>query len=505
MKLNFDFRFCAGGIIFIASLLYGLLLNNLNLWSDELYSVLMAKDSWSEMWHLLLTEDSKPPLYYAYLKIVLALFPKEYEIWAAHFASLVLFVGALIFVLTEVRNDYGDRLSLILAGIFVIMPCSLWLAFEVRTYMLSAFLLFSALIYGVRVLENPENKNFFKLGFVTILALYSHYYCMVWFVSLYTGILFCLFKENKLKKYGKKFFLTAVISFGLFMPWLVVPLSTGGEISKFWYVNTDFVKLSPMFFINPFDPEILQSAFYLATCFITTAFSFIVLCGVFNLELFSTKEKRLFLFAIGTFFLTYVLLILCSFMIRPLVTARYLKIFALVWYTAGAVMLCKGQVIRRTFLITSMLLFGFSYSDIMAISFDTGIKNAVAEIKTFVPKSHKIITLDNSNLFCEYYLPEYTCLAAVGEYGEILRQPSILKNIDYYSEEKPEVNLILSIYSKIDDFDECLTYTSYYRRGHNLRLCQISKQQAEQLLNDSLNLRLKRLKRLTLKKKQLYS
>ncbi|MBO5285209.1 MAG: glycosyltransferase family 39 protein [Alphaproteobacteria bacterium] len=494
MTFKLNFRFLGGSLVLIATVLYGFLLNNLNLWSDELYSVLMAKDSWGEMWELLLTEDSKPPLYYAYLKVILVLFPKEYEIWAAHFASLLLFIGALVFVLTEVRKDYGDRLSLVMAATFVLMPCSLWLAFEVRTYMLSAFLLFVALIYGIRILDKPKNSDFVKLAFTTVLALYSHYYSLVWLFCLYTGILCCLLREKKLQKSGKKFFLTAGVAFGLFIPWLIVPLTTGGDISKFWYVTKEFVKLSPMFFLNPFEPEILQSVFYMATYFVTTAFSFVVLCGVFSLAHFTTKEKKLFLFAFGTFVATYLILIGLSFVIRPLVTARYLKIFALIWYAAGAVILCNIKTIGKTFIFTAIALFGFSYYDIAEISFDLGIKNAVTQIKTYIPKSYKLMTLDNSNLFCEYYLPEYTCLAIVGEQGEILRKPSVMKNIAYYSDEMQEVNFILSIYNKIDDLDDCLTYTSIYRRGQNIKLCKISKEYSEMLLKNSLEMRLKNIK-----------
>ena len=71
MKKVFDFvyhNFMAKSILLVAitAISYGFLINNLNLWSDELYSVLMAKDSFSDMFELLTTEDSKPPLYYVY-------------------------------------------------------------------------------------------------------------------------------------------------------------------------------------------------------------------------------------------------------------------------------------------------------------------------------------------------------------------------------------------------------------------------------------------------------
>lgn len=478
-------------LILLTAVIYGFCINNINLWSDEIYSVLMAKDNLPEMWHLLVTEDSKPPLYYLYLKGVLALFPHSYEIWASHFASFILLIGAQMFALTAVRKDYGDKIALWTALLLALMPCSLWLAFEVRTYMLSALLMFMALVYGLRLLEKPQHIDFIKFGFITVLALYSHYYCAIWLLYLYAGILFCLIYEQKFAIYGKKFILTACCAAGLFAPWLVVPLTTGGDISRFWYVTHDFVIMSPMFFLNPFEPEILQSFAFMATNFVTAAFSFIVLCGIFCLNTDNYRSKRLFWIAFGTFLGAYLTLIALSFFIRPMITARYLKIFALIWYLAGAIVLANNKQLGKVFGIIAIVLFGFNYTDIRTISFDKGYAKAINDIRSFIPKSEKLITLDNSNLFCEYYLPEYTCLVAVDEYGEILRLPNILKNINHYSEEASEVTFMLSIFNAVSDSEDCLTYYSLYRRGQNLNLCKADKSLAEKLLRDSLNLRLK--------------
>lgn len=478
-------------LILATAVIYGLCLNNLNLWSDEIYSVLMAKDSLPEMWELLTTEDSKPPLYYLYLKGILALFPKNYEIWAAHFGSFLLFICAQIFTVTAVRRDYGDKIALWTAAISALMPCSLWLAFEVRTYMLSTLLMFMALIYGLRLLETPRHSDFIKFGTVTVSALYSHYYCAIWLMFLYAGILMCLIRSHKFAQFGIKFLLTSSVAAGLFAPWLIVPFTTGGEISRFWYVNYDFVKMSPMFFLNPFEPEILQSLAFMATNFVTAAFSFAVWCGIFDLSAADCKTKRLFWFAAGTFFCSYLLLIGLSYLIRPMVTARYLKIFALIWYMAGAVVLAQTKLLGRAFGAAAIVLFGFSYIDIREISFDTGYTDAVRDIRAFIPKEDKLIALDNSNLFCEYYLPEYTCLAAVNKHGEVLRLPSILKNINRYSEKVSETTFTLSIYNQIDTAENCLKYVSVYRRGQNVNLCKLTKPFAEKLLQDSLNLRLK--------------
>lgn len=487
-----SFKKQAALFILMTTVVYGVCINNLNLWTDEIYSVLMAKDSFAEMWVLLTTEDSKPPLYYLYLKGILALFPESYEIWAAHFSSFLLLIGAQIFALTEIRKDYGDKISLWMAALLALMPYSLWLAFEVRTYMLSALFLLAALIYGLRILEKPASADFIKLGTVTVLALYSHYYCAICLMVLYFGILFFLFKNKTFSLYGKKFLITAGCAAMLFAPWLIVPLTTGGEISRSWYVTFDFVRFSPLFFSNPFEPEILQSIFFLATQFTTTSFSFIVLTGLFSLSGADEKIKRLYFFAFGMFMVSYLLLIVLSFAFRPMVTARYLKIFALLWYIAGAAVLANNKNIAKTFGIIALALFGFSYADIRATAFDRSYADAVNDIRQFIPQENTMIALDNTNLFCEYYLPEYTCLSIVGEKGEILRKPTIMKNMQRYAEEISETPFALSIYTEITQNQDCLEYASLYRRGQTLKLCKPERSLVEELLHNSLNSRLKK-------------
>lgn len=487
-----SFKIQSSLLILATTVIYGLCINNLNLWSDELYSVLMAKDSFTEMWELLTTEDSKPPLYYLYLKVILALFPKAYEIWAAHFSSFLLLVVAEVFCVTEIRKDYGDKLSLWMLWLLCFMPYSLWLSFEVRTYMLSALLLFMAMIYGLRILEKPVKSDFYKFGITSLLALYSHYYCAVGLMFVYLGILLCLLKDKTFSLYGKKFLITAFSVAVLFAPWLIVPLSTGGEISQFWYVDFEFVKFSPLFFTNPFEPEIFQSEFYMATQFIAISFSFIALSGILELHQAPVKLKRLYWFSFGVFIASYLLLIACSFIFRPMVTARYLKIFTLLWYVAGAVVLAYLGYFAKTFGVLCVLLFGFSYVDIYTISFDDKYAKAVQDIRSFIPKGSKLLTFDNANLICEYYLPEYTCLSVVGVKGEILRKPSMIKNIEEYSKEMPLTSFSLSIYSEPENKMECLTYNSLYRRGQPLRLCKHSQAYVQKSLQESLEFRLKK-------------
>ena len=484
----YNFNIKAWGIFGLTVVLYALLINNLNLWSDELYSVLIAKDSFSDMWELLITEDSKPPLYYLYLKGILSLFPKKYEIFGAHFASYLTLLFAEIFTITAIKKDYGEKVSFWMLLILMLHPISLWLAFEVRTYGLSSFLLLVCFVYGLRLTREPQNIDYIKFGLASILALYTHYYAAIWLMFLYVMILFIIFFDKTFFKLGKKFIITALIVAILFLPWIFIPLKTAKGISNDWYVNMEFVKFSIRFFTEPLQPEIFQSIFFIATTFSSTVFSFVALSGIFNMNTLSHRLKRAFLVAFASFFLSYLLLIILSYVVRPMVTARYLKIFSLVWYLAGAIAITNLNNIKKAFSFILIVGFIFTYCDMKAVFFDREYKNVAEDINKYVSKDKTILALDNSNLFCEYYLPDHKCILAVGERGEILRLPNLLKNIHLYYQEVDDIVLVLSLYNTVGG--DCREYQSIYRTGNTVSLCKIPKEQAEIFIKNSLDLRL---------------
>lgn len=486
------FQVKAGLLIALTAILYGLLLNNINLWSDEIYSVLMAKDSFKDMFHLLFTEDSKPPLYYLYLKFVLCFFPKTYEIFGAHFASYILLLGAQLFAATAIRRDYGDKVALWMIALLLLMPHSLWLAFEVRTYMLSSLLMLMALVYGLRLLDEPNRSDFFKFAITSLAALYTHYYCAIWLMFFY-GYLFVTFLLSHQKDALKKFLYVAFGVALLFAPWLYVPYNTASSISKFWYVTADFVKLSTQFFVNPVMGDMVQSIFHAFTMLAAGALSFVIVCGVCSPGGILKQNNRLYRLLAVAFFTviaSYCLLYALSLIVRPMLTSRYMLIFSPLWLLAGAVVLSSYQFLQKGFLVLAFLGFFVTYGDVRAASFDKGYSNLVHDLRLFVPKDAPILTLDNNNLFCEYYLPEYTCLALVDESGEILRIPSILKNLDHYYDPLPPMVLAIESYQQLSKSQECINFKTQYRKSFGTDVCKLKAQDAAILLQKSLKLRL---------------
>lgn len=478
-----DFKWQVTFLICTTLLCYGFLVNNLNLWLDEIYSVLMAKDNWKDMWGLLITEDSKPPLYYLYLKFILALFPANYEIWASHFASLLLLIIAQIFSAVVIQRDFGHQISLWVILLLFLMPYSLWLALEVRTYMLSSLLMMITAVYGLRLLRTPKSSDFFKFGLFTLLSLYTHYYCALWLMFFYGGIFYVLFKNHKLKNYGKSFIITVMVVALCFLPWLCVVLNTALQISHYWYVNLSFVNFSWQFFINPLQPDILQSVFVFATIFSSAVFSFILLLGTFGIK--SKQNNQAFWLLFGSFVATYILLLFCSYAFRPMVTSRYLKIYSLILYLAVALVISYHKEIQKVFIAVSLIGFCFTWADVRAIAFDKGYQTAISDIRRFIPNDKPLLALDNSNLFCEYYLPEYTCLLVTDGKGEILRKDSVIKNFARYNQNPDSLIYSLSIYTPAQASSECQIYHSDYRNGQNVNLCRFSADDANHIIQTS--------------------
>ena len=473
-KFRENFKWQTFTIIGLTAIAYGFLINNINLWLDEIYSVLMAKDSFSDMWFLLSTEDSKPPLYYLYLKFVLWLFPKSYEIAAAHLGSVILLLATQIFAATAVKRDYGHKTALWLMILIAVLPQSLWLGLEVRTYMLSSLLLLMASVYGARLFNQPHTNDYVKFGLVSVLALYSHYYCAIFLMFLYGAILIFLITGHKAKK---AFLWASGVVALLFMPWLLILFNTFKNIQNVWYVHEDFVLFSWEFFTNPLSPEIVQSVYFIATTLSASVFSFLLVVGLFNIHKFALASRRTIILTLGCFCLTYILLLCLSETVRPIVTARYLKIFSMPLYLTGAIVITKYKEISKAVLAVLLIGFYFTYIDVRAISFDEGYKNVIHDIREFIPKDKPLISTDNSNVFCEYYLPEYTCLLLVGKTGEILRRKTQMTTYEKITQLPQETIFSISVYSAPKKNDGCKEYKSLYRFGQNIRLCRFDNLQ----------------------------
>jgi hypothetical protein len=303
---------------------------------------------------------------------------------------------------------------------------------------------------------------------------------------LYGLIFVLLIKEKKLKTNGVKLVLTTISVALIFAPWLIVFSNAVNSVGHIWYVHDDFVRFSWQFFTNPLQPEIIQSVYFIATTLSASVFSFLLILGLVNMLKFEAKSKKIIILTMGCFCLTYALLFFLSATIRPMVTARYLKIFSMPLYLGGAIVIAKYKDISKAVLPILLLGFYFTYTDVRIISFDKGYQNAIHDIKQFISTDKPLLVTDNSNLFCEYFLPEYNCLLLASDDGEILRKKSQLTAYKKIHQIPKEAVFSISIYGSADTADQCSEYKSDYRFGQNIKLCRFDKPDVvENLLHKS--------------------
>lgn len=188
------------------------------LWGDEAFSSITVQNSVYGIMQVLFYWDSHPPLYYLWLKLFGDLFGHTVTVY--HAASLVPFVGGILFAITLLRKRFGK-----IPAAFFVMVSGLGAAciqynLEVRMYSLTFCCLAFASYCAYRVICEGGKKAWIGMVAWGLGAAYSHYYGLV-----AAGLLvFCTGVAVWMKKRGKSWFggLAAVISFIVgYTPWLV--------------------------------------------------------------------------------------------------------------------------------------------------------------------------------------------------------------------------------------------------------------------------------------------
>jgi uncharacterized membrane protein len=150
--------FLLSGICFI---LYLVLIGGDYVWMDESYTFAMVKHSFSDIWRIT-GADVHPPLYYWYLKILIA--PFHYSLAAAKVASILPYMAIIVLGGKQIRKLFNERTALLFMELFFCFPFALSYSIEIRMYSLaSAFVFFCAVFAYEFWLEQGKIKNIIGL------------------------------------------------------------------------------------------------------------------------------------------------------------------------------------------------------------------------------------------------------------------------------------------------------------------------------------------------------
>ena len=210
-------RFSAAyyGILIIAGVLYALMALSDNIWADEAYTLAMLPHSFGEIWRIT-AADVHPPLYYFAAKLFSAAF--GYSQYAVRLLSGICFFLTIAIGGAELTRLFSKKTGLLFMGLYLLFPFSLEHAIEARMYGLASLSVFLCALFAYRVWLTGKTRDWVGLVASGLCAGYSHYFALVAAGVIY-GLLFlcCLFRRRKLLK---GFFLSALLTIALYLPWL---------------------------------------------------------------------------------------------------------------------------------------------------------------------------------------------------------------------------------------------------------------------------------------------
>lgn len=210
--------FVSAVVLFIGSRLWRL--TDYSLWTDEIFSVIVVRLSWSEMFAKLILDKVHPPLFYVILKIWIAI-GGDSLFWLKLLP--VLIASAMIIPFYRLCRELNlsaraINVTLLLAAVNGYL---IYYAQEVRMYVLLLFFTVSSFWLFARFVNNTTEKNrsLIYLFICNLLLIYSHYFG---FIIVGVEGLFLLLLDRR------KFFPFSISAAALilfFIPWAYVVIN----------------------------------------------------------------------------------------------------------------------------------------------------------------------------------------------------------------------------------------------------------------------------------------
>jgi hypothetical protein len=195
-----------------------------DLWLDEVFSVQTARQPWAEMMSLLVADVVHPPLFYALLKMWIAI-GGESLLWL-RILPLLFSIATLIPLVLLCRELRLSQTATVFA--LALTSCNGYLVYyaqEVRMYSLLVLLTSCSLLTFARYLnsQNVTRTLWITFSGVNVLMVYTHYYG--WLVIGTECLFVLLFHRKRLLP----LVLSTLVCGMLFAPWVVIVVEANSK------------------------------------------------------------------------------------------------------------------------------------------------------------------------------------------------------------------------------------------------------------------------------------
>lgn len=393
---------------------YVLIGNNNVLWCDEIASVVIAKKPFWELIELT-ANDVHPPLYYLILRVSGLIFGFSGPIM--HFVSIIPYAMIIICSLTMIWKRHGIIAASLMIFMSSLLYCSMHFNVEVRMYSWASFFILMSYLYFNEVLISSNYRNSLLFVLWSLLAAYTHYFCIITVAPFYLTIL--TIGLIKKKAYLKNSLIIWGVTILLYLPW---------AISFLMHYTTTTSKIYSARYNS-----ILQCLEYI----FKSKFSWILLCLfliIVCISFFTMKDQFDYLWVIiGIVSISLTILVpyLISVIMSPIMEERHVyPSFIIAWMALGVCISKFKSWWRYAFLLLVTIsivpfgMHGLVYSYEEAMEEERELNYFLTKTEKLIPSSEPVITDEwqiGYSLLQYYYSSDINTLLISGD-----------MDIDYY-------------------------------------------------------------------------
>jgi hypothetical protein len=322
-KLNIqkeDFFFL---LIFVfAAALYLFNINFSEIWIDESFTKALVRHPFSEFFKLV-ADDFHPPLYFLGLKLFTSVV--GLNDFTIRLFSVIGALGTLIIGYTVGQGVFGKGGALCYCLLLLALPMLACYSHDARMYTWAAFMITGVFLYACLFINTNKTSDLVLLGIFSLMAAYTHYYCLI--AAFWADIFVLLYLFFSKNKSWRAVLAMGIAVFILFLPWFFVLLSQTHAAQKDFWIPAVSAWTLLLCYVSPFSHQFLFS--YLTYPMAVIVYG-LTIASIFII-FFSRKErekkencKLALVLSLLIFNCTVLTALVMSFVMRPLLYQRYI-------------------------------------------------------------------------------------------------------------------------------------------------------------------------------------
>ena len=369
----------------LASLVYLYNITFSDLWIDETFTKKIIEFPIPRMLDLL-AGDFHPPLYFLVLKAFTTVFGNSN--FSIRLFSVIGVLCTFILSYFAGQRVFGKKGALIFCMAILSIPMLAANSHNARMYTWAAFSVSGVFLYSFLYLKIQTKRDLIFLGLMTLIAAYTHYYALI---AAFWSNLFVFLYLIAAKKKGWIAHLAAMVSvLILYLPWIFVFLSQTNAADKDYYIQSIDITTILSCYLGPFVKMFwleIPSYVMILTMFILTIISSI------NVFFKGTNEDKVILgLALSIYNLTILTGIVISFVLRPMLMARYVGPILTMLAVPPALFIMRTKIAWLKPALLLLLLGCGIYLSISASGISMGpYKQAMEQLRKNHPEVEKII------------------------------------------------------------------------------------------------------------------